>query len=126
MTSDRLAVLAVEDEAVIALELENMLEDMGYDVIGPAANVEAALALLRSASPDAAVVDANLAGKSARPILEALQKDGIPLVLASGYEELELRNLGLEAPLVRKPYSAKDLSTALQAACGTQPRNASR
>ena len=117
MTGECLSVLAVEDEAMIAMELEDMLEDLGHEVIGPVATVDAALALLRASAPDAAVVDANLAGESAAPVVEALREAEIPVILATGYETPELKNLGLEAPLMRKPYGAKDLAKALQAVC---------
>lgn len=122
MTGKRLCILAVEDEAIIAMELEAMLEDLGHEVIGPAPTVDSALALLRSSAPDAAVVDANLAGASARPIVEALTARGVPVILASGYEAPELRNLGLEAPLVRKPYGTKDLAKAIEAVCRAPTR----
>lgn len=114
MARERLRILAVEDEALIAMELEDMLEELGHEVIGPASSVDAALALLRGAAPDAAVVDANLAGRSARPVIDALSDAGIPLVLASGYEARELRNLMIDGPLVRKPYSKSDLAGALR------------
>lgn len=114
MTGERLSILAVEDEAMIAMELEDMLEDLGLKVIGPASTVKAALALLRNSSPDAAIVDANLAGESAKPVVEALKSSGVPVIITSGYETLELRNLGLEASLVTKPYGADDLSEALR------------
>jgi CheY-like chemotaxis protein len=110
---ERLRILAVEDEAMIALELEDMLEDLGHEVIGPAASVEEALDLLQQASPDAAVVDANLSGESARPIVDALSRAGIPMVLASGYEARELLKLEISGVLVRKPYSGGDLASAL-------------
>jgi len=98
---------------MIALELEDMLEDLGHEVIGPAASVEEALDLLQQASPDAAVVDANLSGQSARPIVDALSRAGIPMVLASGYEARELLKLEISGVLVRKPYSGGDLANAL-------------
>ena len=107
---------------MIAMELEDMLAELGHEVIGPAPTVAAALALLRASAPDVAVVDANLAGEPARPIVEALAERGVPVILASGYETPELRNLGLDAPLVRKPYGAKDLAKALHAVCRAPTR----
>ncbi len=118
----RLSILAVEDEAMIALELEDMLEELGYEVIGPAATIEAALQLLERSSPDAAVVDANLGGETAKPIVDALRAEGVPVVLASGYEAHELRSFGLEGHLVRKPYNTLDLAKALEAVCAAPPR----
>ncbi len=108
-------VLAVEDEGMIAMELEDMLEDLGYEVLGPAATVEDACALMRVSVPDVAVIDMNLAGASALPVLQALEAAGVPFVLASGYEKSELKTFGLDGPLVKKPYSARDLARAFHA-----------
>lgn len=113
MAPERLRILAVEDEAMIAIELENMLADLGHEVIGPASTVDAALALLQETTPDAAVLDANLAGRSAQPIVEALTDAGVPMVLASGYEARELQNLQISGVLVSKPYTERDLAGAI-------------
>jgi two-component SAPR family response regulator len=53
-------VLIVEDEFLIALELESTLRSVAYHVLGPVATVQEALELLRTESPDAAVLDVNL------------------------------------------------------------------
>jgi DNA-binding response OmpR family regulator len=119
MAAERLRILAVEDEALIAMELEDMLSDLGHEVIGPAATVAAALGLLEGARPDAAVVDANLGGESARPVVEALVAAGIPVVLASGYDDRELGKLGFGAPTVGKPYSCRELAEAITAVSGS-------
>jgi DNA-binding response OmpR family regulator len=113
VATERLRILAVEDEALIAMELEDMLVDLGHEVIGPASTVETALALVRQAPPQAAIVDANLGGESARPVCEALAKAGIPVVIASGYAARELSNLDISGVQVQKPYSRRDLETAL-------------
>ncbi|CUH26576.1 response regulator [Jannaschia seosinensis] len=112
-----LCVLVIEDETLIALEIEDMLEELGHSVIGPVATVTQALDLIEKLSlrPDAALVDANLGGQSARPVVDALRVTGIPLVLASGYEVAELRRLGFTDPIMRKPYTAHDVNDALEA-----------
>ena len=121
MLTERLNILAVEDEAMIAMELEDMLGKLGHEVVGPAATVEGALRLVQGCALDAAIVDANLGGESARPVVDALRAGGVPVVLASGYEARELSRLGLEGPLVRKPYSAGDLANALQSVRDAPP-----
>jgi CheY-like chemotaxis protein len=118
MTDKHLTILAVEDEALIAMELEDLLGDLGYRVAGPASSVSAAIALLGRSLPDAAVVDANLAGESAWPIVEALERAGIPLVLASGYELSELP-FAFNGPLVSKPYRARNVGDALNVVLNT-------
>lgn len=113
MTAEQMTILAVEDEAMIAMELVDMLEALGHEVIGPAATLEDALALLETSSLDAAIVDVNLGGASAKPLVEALRASGVPIVLASGYDTSDLASFGLVEPLIRKPYSCKDLTNAL-------------
>ncbi|MDB6453350.1 response regulator [Falsirhodobacter sp. 20TX0035] len=113
--SKPLTLFLVEDEALIAMDLECIIEDMGHAAVGPAANVDQAIALLGSLStpPDAAIVDANLGGVSALPIIEALKAAQIPTIIASGYEPDELQRLGLSGLLIRKPYHPGNLADAL-------------
>lgn len=114
-TRDNLSLFLVEDEALIAMDLESLVEEMGHAVLSVAANVEEAIDMLGAlpAKPDAAIVDANLGGQSAQPIVEALKKSGIPTVIASGYAPVELERMGLRGVLVRKPYNARTIMNAL-------------
>ena len=111
-----LALFLVEDEALIAMDLEAIVEDMGHQVLGPSANVHQAITLLESlpVPPDAAIVDANLGGVSALPIIQALKAAHIPTIIASGYEPDELQRLGLSGLLIRKPYHPATIEDALR------------
>jgi DNA-binding response OmpR family regulator len=80
----------VEDEFLIAMELDITLQSAGYDVLGPAPNVNAALGLLRVERPDAAVLDVNLAGEWVTPVAEVLRAMFVPFVLASAYSPADL------------------------------------
>ena len=119
--AEPLSILAVEDEALIAMELEDMLEALGHEVIGPAATAADALALLTRTRPDAAIVDVNLAGETSAPVIGALRDKAIPFILATGYEASELSWVTPCAPLLRKPYTARDMARILKtlAAAGT-------
>jgi DNA-binding response OmpR family regulator len=77
-------VLIVEDAVLLAMELENGLSDAGAQIIGPAYELEEALALLDQPI-DAAVLDANLNGHSVTPVAQALAARGVPFVFATGY-----------------------------------------
>jgi DNA-binding response OmpR family regulator len=77
-------ILIVEDEFLIAMELERTLLCAGYQVVGPAARVATALELLRRARPDAAVLDVSLAGEMITPVAVVLRAMAVPFVLASG------------------------------------------
>jgi len=83
-------ILVVEDETLIALDLEFCLTDAGFGVIGPVPTVSAALALLRTRRPDAAVLDVSLRGERVTPVAETLRAMGVPFVLASAYGGSEL------------------------------------
>jgi hypothetical protein len=80
----------VEDEFFLAMELDTTLRGAGYEVLGPASSVSAALKLLSSKRPDAAVLDANLAGEWVTPVAEVLRAMSVPFILASGYRRTDL------------------------------------
>ena len=117
---DRL-ILVVEDEFLIAEDLEDKFADVGARVIGPAPTIEAALGLI-DAQPriDGALVDVNLGGKPAYSVVDALQSRGIPFVLTSGYEDEVLRSRYPFAKSCQKPYEFADVEKALIAALSAQ------
>ncbi|WP_376100713.1 response regulator (plasmid) [Roseomonas sp. CCTCC AB2023176] len=78
-------ILVVEDEIFIAMELESVLTEAGFGVIGPVPTVASALALLGSQRPDAAVLDVNLRGERVTSVAETLTAMGVPFILASAY-----------------------------------------
>ena len=105
-------VLIVEDAVLLALELETGLSEAGAEVVGPAYELEEAMALL-SRPIDAAVLDANLTGRSVTPVAEALLKRGVPFVFATGYGETGGAPGGFEAPVIRKPYDVTQVAAAV-------------
>jgi DNA-binding response OmpR family regulator len=108
-----LRVLVVEDEMMIALMLEDMLLDMGHDVVGLAMRLPQALALAQAAEIDLAILDVNLDGRLSFPVAEVLDRRGVPFFFASGYG-----SAGVEPPFegrltIRKPFEIKDLRGAI-------------
>ena len=83
-------ILVVEDEFLIAMELDVTLQSAGYQVLGPAPNVSVALKLLQAERPDAAVLDVDLAGEWVTPVAEVLRAMFVPFILASGYGAADL------------------------------------
>ena len=106
-------VLIVEDEMLLAMDLETLIAEQGCAVIGPAPTVDRALALLEQERPDAAILDANLDGTSAAPVAAALKAQGVPFVLASGYATDCLQPELREAPRVAKPVDHDQLLRTL-------------
>jgi len=105
-------VLIVEDAVLLAMELETGLSDAGAEVVGPAYELEEALALLNQPL-DAAVLDANLNGHSVTPVAEALAARGVPFVFATGYGEAAGAPGGFDAPVIRKPYDVTQVAAAV-------------
>lgn len=80
-----LRVLVVEDVAVLAWQVRDVLEAAGADVAGPVPNVDRALALLAEQEVDFAVLDKNLDGDPADPIADVLVAQNVPFVFLTGY-----------------------------------------
>lgn len=111
---DAIRILIVEDELVIAIELENLLRRLGYAVLGPAPTIRHALDALAGERPDAAVLDVNLRGERATPVAEALREQGTPFVLTTGYGRERLPEEALQdAPYLAKPVEPRQLATVL-------------
>ena len=110
-------VLVVEDEALIAVMVEDMLLEMGSEVVGPAATIEGALALARQEPLDAAVLDVNVRGERIDPVAEALMARGVPVLFATGYGEVRLAS-GMPVTVIDKPYTQEKLAHGLAAVMG--------
>lgn len=111
-------ILVVEDEALIAVMVEDMLTEMGSVVVGPAATIEQALALARAEEIDGAVLDVNVRGERIDPVAEALTERGVPMLFATGYGEVRLAS-GATTTVIDKPYTQDKLARGLAAAMGT-------
>ena len=111
-------ILVVEDEALVAMLVEDALLDAGAAVIGPAATVAEALALLERDAPHAAVLDLNLAGETSTPVADVLAARGVPFVVATGYGADGLPHGHSDVPVLAKPYDPDELTAALSRLCG--------
>ena len=96
-------VLIVEDEPIIALSLEDVLIDAGFQIAGVAARLDKALSLIESGACDVAIVDANLAGVSASPAALALAARGLPFIVMSGYSPEQMQGEFPDALFIQKP-----------------------
>jgi CheY-like chemotaxis protein len=108
-----LRILIAEDEALVAMMIEDIVADLGCVVVGPAASVARALELIGGERIDGALVDLNLGGEHARPIVDALQARGMPLVFISGYGRAMLTGDLARYPIVSKPFDEGDVRQAL-------------
>jgi CheY-like chemotaxis protein len=110
---DGLRVLVVEDEPVVAMCLEDILEELGCVTIGPASRLCEGLALAEQGGLDAAILDINLGGERSTAIARALQARRIPFAFASGYGAAP-EGFGEAIPLIEKPYREAEIATALR------------
>lgn len=107
-------VMIAEDESLVALELEALVEDLGYRVLGPVPTVARGLALLERSRPDVAVIDGNLQGESVTPLAERLASAAIPFALITGYERSQLPEFLRTAPQLPKPVEGAALARTLE------------
>ena len=105
-------ILLVEDEELVALELSAELSRLGWAIVGPAATLAEAQALL-SKHFDAAVLDVNLRGHPIYPVAEQLEKLHVPFVFCTGYEMVDPEGRFSHVPVIRKPAHPAAVSAAL-------------
>jgi DNA-binding response OmpR family regulator len=111
---DGLRVLIVEDELVVAMELEALLRDLGCVVLDSAPTVKKALCALANGRPDVAVLDVNLRGECVTPVAAALEAQEICFVLLTGYGSERLHDKVLQdATCLHKPVDGRQLGNAL-------------
>jgi PAS domain S-box-containing protein len=105
-----LRILIVEDEPLIALQLQYELENDGLCVIGPAYNLEQGIKLAQSEVFDAAVVDVNLGSNTSADIADRLLARQIPFAFATGYSDGSILPEHLRTvPRLGKPFAADDI-----------------
>lgn len=110
-------VLVVEDEALIAMEIEAVLQEAGYRVAGPVGSIGAALALIDDGLPDAALLDVNVCGVPVFPVSDALAKAGVPFLVMTGHSRDALPP-ALQPHFLGKPFQGRTLREALAALLG--------
>lgn len=77
-------ILVVEDNPLIAFDIDDALRESGAYVVGPALDIESGMALVRQDSLDGAVLDIDIGGHPVWPIARGLKADGVPFVFVSG------------------------------------------
>jgi len=110
------AILVIEDERLIALDVARSLEEVGCIVIGPVSTVADAMAKLRNTAIDAAVLDVNLQTEKSTPVMEALLARRVPFILVTGYARDALPEQFQDKPYLGKPFSHMDLVLTLDGA----------
>lgn len=109
-----LRILVVEDDALVALNLQEFVEGLGCTVIGPTGRLAEALAVLETAEIDGAMLDINLHGEMVYPLAERLAERQIPMLFCSGYAFTQaVPPQFAHYPQVAKPCVEQTLRTAM-------------
>jgi CheY-like chemotaxis protein len=113
-----LRLLVVEDEILVAMIIEEMCADLGCEVVASATTVTEALECARGQQFDVALVDMNLGGVKADPVIAELHGRSIPFAIASG-GALDLNDDTRAAVILNKPFDFRQFSQCLTklAAC---------
>ncbi|WP_420410398.1 response regulator [Hoeflea sp.] len=109
-----MSILVVEDESLIAMNLETILEDLGHSVIGPVMTLKDLETVLDGEfRADAAILDVNIAGEQIFPYARRLAGLGVPLLFASGYGASGISEDLSHHPVVPKPYTEDEIAGVL-------------
>jgi PAS domain S-box-containing protein len=102
-------IMIVEDEALVAMVLEDQLEDLGLSIAATCANVAEAMRAIDVEAPDAAILDVNLGGQLVYPVADRLIERGIPFVFVTGYgrESIDRRYSAIQ--VLEKPVERQAL-----------------
>jgi PAS domain S-box-containing protein len=108
-----LRVLLVEDEALVAMMMQDLLANLGCSVVGPCTTTKAALAAAEDESIDLALLDVNLGAELVYPVADRLAARGAPFVFLTGYDSEQVDGRFRNAMVLQKPVDLKTLQMAL-------------
>ena len=104
------SIMLVEDEAIVALAVNDSLTDLGFSVVGPFSRVADACRALQENQVDAAILDVNLDGEMVYSLAETLTARKIPFVFATGYGAESIESRFEHIPVLQKPIEKNMLS----------------
>ena len=110
-----LRILVLEDDVLLAMELEDFLHDLGCRVVGPFNRVREAETAACDERLDGAILDINIRGELSFPVIDCLKQHGVPLILCSGYADLPNMREQLQGlPTVSKPCNYDTLTEMMR------------
>ena len=108
------AILVVEDEPLVGLLTRELLDQMGYDVVGPVPNLNDAMRAVGETNFEGALLDVNLGGELVFPLAKVLSDRQIPFVFLTGYETDVIESSYRSRPILQKPIAADELEAAMR------------
>jgi CheY-like chemotaxis protein len=110
----RRRILVIEDSPVVGPFTADVLNDLGYDVVGPAPTMAAARELAQNEAIDAALLDIHIRGERVFPLCELLESRGISFAFTSGYADWQMPKRWEDRPRLHKPYTIAEVECALR------------
>jgi DNA-binding response OmpR family regulator len=111
--SNHRRILIIEDSPVVAPFTMELLEELGFEPVGPAPNMARARELIDEGEFDAAMLDVHIRGERVFGLCERLAAKGVPFILTSGYADWTMPEKWGDRPRLQKPYTIEDVRTAL-------------
>lgn len=111
-----LNVLVVEDESLVAMYIEDILDELGHNAVAVVGRMESALVQAEHADIDIAILDINLHGARTFPVAEKLAARGVPFVFATGYGAAGLEEAWADRPVLQKPFQLEEMRAAIATA----------
>ncbi|MGH6817236.1 MAG: response regulator [Methylovirgula sp.] len=112
-------ILVVEDEALIAVMLADMLEELGYDVAASASQISQAKDFLAAEKVDIALLDISLGTEKIDPVADLLAERACPFIFTTGYGPEGVPAAHASRSVLQKPFNINDLAAALHKELGT-------
>jgi len=108
-----LKVLIVEDESLVAMLVEDVLLDLGHEVVATTGRLDKATQSARELAIDFAIVDLNLNGQRTDAVALILQERGVPFIFATGYGAAGVPEGMSDRPVLQKPFQPYELAAAI-------------
>lgn len=107
-------ILIVEDEVIIAMDLEDIVGEIGADIAATCHSLPTAMQLAESLECDAAILDVDVNGQAVFPVAEKLRERGIPFLFSTGHFPLtNITDRFADTPICPKPVNQRNLRIAL-------------
>jgi len=99
-------ILIVEDDPFIAMDLQDTFEYAGYEVMGPVAEKDSGLSLIRAVLPDVAMLDYNLGNETSEDIAKCLKQNSVPFIFLTGQMNRVVASEEFGSPkIISKPFT---------------------
>ena len=107
-------ILIVEDEPFIAMTLEDMLDELGFAVVGTVSRVAEAIEMIELKPIDGALLDVNLGTQKIDPVADVLAQRGCPFIFTTGYGRSDIPSSHATRPVLQKPFRMDELASILR------------